>query len=76
MTYNDLMMAVLSMAAYKKQPQSIGSANFISSSATSPNAQQYIADGFFAATYQLNGKIVIAYRGTDNPSLGLRFHPT
>jgi hypothetical protein len=56
---NDLMMAVLSMAAYDNNAPSIGFATKL----TVPLPSNYLSTGFFAAAYNYNGETVISYRG-------------
>lgn len=62
---NDLMLAVLSMAAYQNDPPTVGFATKL----TVPLPANYQATGFFAVAYNYGGQTVIAYRGTDGDYL-------
>jgi Lipase (class 3) len=76
---NELMLALLSMDSYNRGygegisglggvGSQLGNANFSSQSATGSSSAE-VAVGFYASAYNWNGKTVISYRGTDNPSV-------
>lgn len=58
----DLMMAVLSMAAYLDDKPKIGLAT--RQTVAEPNG--YLSSGFSAVAYSYNGQTIISYRGTDS----------
>jgi hypothetical protein len=72
-----LMTAILSMDAYSQgynrgvflgaadKPVNIGDATFVRKSDSNPST----ANGFYAQSFLWNGKIIVAYRGTDNTDL-------
>ena len=72
-TTNDLMLAVLALDAYNHgynpgmpgvSGSQIGDATLKFDSAELPTTQNGQAAGFYATTYNWNGKTVISYRGT------------
>jgi hypothetical protein len=72
-TRDDLLLAILAMDSYNQGYDKglghgktrIGSAEFKFNSATAPNSEE-VRSGFYAAAYQMGGRTVISYRGTDN----------
>ncbi len=76
----DLMLAILSMDSYNREygaglavnTTRVGNADFQNCRQSHASEAEYMhwqETGFYAASCLLDGKTVIACRGTDNPSL-------